>query len=169
MSGLVIAQSFVVDVVPTAKGRGRSRIVNGHPLIYTPDATRSAEKVIRDHLRASGAIFYPRGVPVALRVTFGVARPKDAPRSEHYSPRRPDLPNYVMLVCDAGTGVLWEDDAQLVTIEAVKEHTDRPRIMLAVGVPLARPIPTLEYVQMAWERWVVQTLRNDALRLPRYE
>lgn len=163
---LVLQQAFSLDVTPTAKGRGRARVVAGRPMIYTAHATRDAEHAIRDQLRAAGAIFYPRGVPVALRVTFAVARPKDVPRSEHYSPRRPDLPNYVMLVCDAGTGVLWEDDSQIVTIEAVKEHMDRPRVLLATGVPLARAIPDLLYVRMAWERWVADAIANAELRLP---
>lgn len=152
MSRLVCQQAFTLNVRPVPKGRGRSRIVDGHPIIYTPNETREAEAEIRELLHAAGAFLYPRGVPVSLRVTFGTQRPKDGPRREHYSPRRPDLPNFLMLVCDAGTGVLWDDDAQIVTVEATKEHMDRPRVILATGVPLVQDVPTAEFTRMTWER-----------------
>src|SRR5438045_1033360 len=92
---------------------------------------------MRAMLSAAEPLCYPRGVPVALRVTFFVRRPKDTPRREQYTPRRPDLPNYLMLICDVGTGVLWADDSQIVTIDAAKELTDgTPGLVLVTGVPM---------------------------------
>ena len=154
-----LPQSFVVRMEPVAKGRPRTAMRGDRPMIYTPTGTRDAEQTIRDALREQGAQLYPRGVPVELRVTFGVTRPKDAPSREDHPPRRPDLPNYLMLVCDAGTGVLWDDDAQVVRVRCEKVNVTRPRVIVNVGVPMdeSRVAPSF---LMRWERWVLEQERK---------
>lgn len=147
---LRLVQSFVLPWTPTAKGRPRTVVRNGRPIVYTPNSTRNAEAAIRLLLIERKVHYYHRGLPVSLHVTFGLNRPNEAPRRELYPPRRPDLANYLMLLSDAGTGILWEDDSQLVMVEAQKLYTATPLVKLTCGVPMETGIPL--HMLMAWER-----------------
>lgn len=149
---LHLTQSFTLPWAPTAKGRPRTAVRGGRAIIYTPSRTRNAEAAIRLLLMERKLHFYPRGVPVSMHVVFGLARPNEAPKREQYPPRRPDLANYLMLLCDAGTGVLWEDDSQVVMIDARKEYVGSPKIMLTLGVPMVDHVAP--HLSMAYERVV---------------
>lgn len=113
----------------------------GVPIVYTPTATRKAEAAIRAALIDQGAQLYDRWAPLALEAVFAVAKPKKAAGYLSHSARRPDLTNYLMLLADAGTGVLWRDDAQLAVIRASKLYTKgAPYVRLTVEpVAIVRP------------------------------
>jgi Holliday junction resolvase RusA-like endonuclease len=130
-------QIFEIPWEPTAKGRPKFVRATGNA--YTPAETRHAEAAIRDLLIARGAQLYSREVPVAIEVTFYVARPASAPRRVLMPTKRPDLDQYVKLLLDAGAGILWQDDSQIVEIRAVKAFA---------GAELA---PTPRQVLVAWE------------------
>lgn len=68
------------------------------------------------------------GGPVRLRIGFYLPRPKSLKRSETMHQKAPDLDKLVRSVGDALTGVLWNDDKQVVDLRAVKRYT-------AIGVP----------------------------------
>lgn len=58
--------------------------------------------------------------PIALTLTFWLARPKTVERS---SPSvKPDLDNLVKAVADALNKIAWADDGQIVRIEAEKRY-----------------------------------------------
>ena len=111
-------QTFRLMWEPTAKGR--PRFVRGTGKTYTPSKTRNAEAALKTLLQDAGARLYPRDVPLAVEMVFWVARPRTAPKRITMPAKRPDLDQYVKLTLDGGTGLLWEDDAQIVRIEARK-------------------------------------------------
>ena len=97
--------------------------------------------VVQDAARA----VFPPEVPllsghVELRLEFQVMRPKG-----HYGARglrasapvhpttKPDLLKMARAVEDALTGVLWRDDAQIVTEILTKRYADRPGVVVRVG------------------------------------
>lgn len=51
---------------------------------------------------------------------------------------RPDLDNYVKQVFDGLNGLLWEDDSQIVKLEATKVYSETPCLYILVS-PLASP------------------------------
>lgn len=120
----------------------------GIPFVYTPKETRRAEEAVRRALRDAGAVMYPPGVPLDLMLLFVVRKPVKAPRYLTHPPRRPDLANYVMLASDAGTGVLWHDDAQLAVVVAEKRYGERPAIHLVVRPVVMRGAP--ERIGTSW-------------------
>lgn len=123
-------QSFDLPWEPTAKGRPRA---TRKGIVYTPTKTRHAEAAIRYLLVDKGAHLFERAVPLAVAATFYVHRPASAPRRVVLPVKRPDLDQYVKLVLDAGTGVLWHDDAQIVYLQAWKRFAiGGPHIELAV-------------------------------------
>jgi crossover junction endodeoxyribonuclease RusA len=71
---------------------------------------------------------------VTLTVTFLLPKPKRPKHERHIT--RPDLDKLVRGVCDALTGVLWEDDSQVTCIMAVKRYADeddRPGVYIRVA------------------------------------
>lgn len=130
-------QVFDIPWEPTAKGRPKFVRATGNA--YMPAETRHAEAAIRDLLIARGAQLYPRETPLAIEVTFYVARPASAPRRVLMPTKRPDLDQYVKLLLDAAAGILWVDDSQIVEIHAVKAFAG------------AELVPTPRQVLIAWE------------------
>lgn len=51
---------------------------------------------------------------------------------------RPDVDNYSKTICDSMTGVLWLDDAQIVTLHIGKWYGEKPRVEIEV-IELAFP------------------------------
>lgn len=121
---------------PVAKGRPRITR-DGHA--YTPGRTRSAEAWVK------GCIVQQVGQPclegpLDLDVIVVLAIPVSWPRKKREGAAaglvrpvsRPDLDNYAKLICDAGNGLLWKDDSQIVSATLAKAYGQKPGITLTV-------------------------------------
>lgn len=113
-------QTFHIPWEPTAKGRPRFARAGTTVRTYTPEPTRHAEAAIRHLLVAAKAKRYDEGAPLRVSLRFNVARPASAPKRVRHPAKRPDLDQYVKLMLDAGNGILWPDDAQIVELWASK-------------------------------------------------
>ncbi len=107
----------------------------GFPRAYTPVKTRSAECDVISYLTAAWR-YSPVDGPVTLQITFYVPLPKSTSKRKANDliasgvVKRPDLDNYVKLVCDAANGVLWNDDSQIWSLQAKKVYSSTGRIEL---------------------------------------
>ncbi len=73
----------------------------------------------------------PLSGPLKLTVLCVFTRPKTGkPRAHHVT--KPDLDNLVKFIADAGNGLLWEDDRQIVQIRAVKIYHKEAKTVLTV-------------------------------------
>ena len=77
-------------------------------------------------------VFAAAGVPVRLCITFVFERPKSAPASRTRPTVKPDLDKLTRSSCDALTGVLWADDAQVVEISVNKIYGSPERVIVSV-------------------------------------
>jgi Holliday junction resolvase RusA-like endonuclease len=119
---------FTVDIDPIGKARPRFT-KTGHA--YTPQKTKDAEELIAAAYRATSGGCIPKGVPVELGVTAHFPIPKSFSQkkrdavldSEILPTKKPDADNILKLVADALSGVAYEDDAQVVRMEVLKEYT----------------------------------------------
>jgi Holliday junction resolvase RusA-like endonuclease len=75
--------------------------------------------------------------PLELYLSFTVLRPEGhvgrrglRPSAPPYPARRPDLTKLVRAVEDAATGLLWHDDAQVVTQTATKRYGTMPGVVI---------------------------------------
>jgi len=125
---------FTVYGEPVAKGRPRYSTRGGFPRSYTPAKTLRAE----DDFRAQALSRRP-SKPVTGQVDLEVSFYRSIPKSFSKRKRqdaldgriapttRPDVDNYVKLICDAMNGIFWQDDAQIVCMRVHKKYSDTPR------------------------------------------
>lgn len=69
--------------------------------------------------------------PVSLCAKFYLKKPKTS--KNEYAVVKPDLDNFLKAVMDAGNGVLWEDDSQIVSLSADKDYLTDYGIVLMYG------------------------------------
>ena len=122
---------FKIDLILDPVAKGRPRVCrNGRA--YTPEKTRRAEEAMRWQI---GLAMKDRAVPMfggplAVEVELRFARPKSVKRAHHTV--KPDIDNAVKLIGDAGNGLIWSDDSQIVQLSARKVYCDRGMIKLWV-------------------------------------
>ncbi len=122
-------KTFVIVTIPgrpVAKGRPRL----GRHGVYTPKTTTAAEESLQWALRKACPL--PLEGPLELSVAFcfhypkswrKVARDAVEEGAEPWYMGRPDLDNLLKLLTDAGNGILWKDDAQVVKVDAQKVYS----------------------------------------------
>lgn len=134
-NGVVEKLMLETDVVMTPTPKGRPRFTS-HGRTYTPAATMKAEKEVADKLRLAaigwGGV-WPKTGPLAVEVDFMMPVPQSwskkkkqqAHDGDLWHTSRPDVDNLLKLVLDAANGVLWVDDAQIVSFGASKSYADK--------------------------------------------
>jgi crossover junction endodeoxyribonuclease RusA len=63
-----------------------------------------------------------RDIPIGVSVSVALPRPKSLPRKQASHVKKPDLDKLIRAVLDALTGIGYEDDSQVVMIDAIKEY-----------------------------------------------
>lgn len=116
--------TIVLPITPVVKGRPR---LNGR-VVFTPVKTRRFENecqwLMRSHYKhkaLTGA--------VAVKIVFALKKPKTSKRiypDGHVG----DLDNFVKAVCDAGNGILWLDDCQIVDLHCFKIYAHSASITI---------------------------------------
>ena len=117
---------------PIPKARARTCVRNGRVMSFTPKATADAEANIRAQLMNQKA-FYAKGMPLRVDLKFYITKPPSVSKKRIYPVTRPDIDNYVKLVCDALNQYLFEDDSQIVELHAIKAYGTPPRIEIEVS------------------------------------
>lgn len=91
--------------------------------MYTPQRSQEAEKHIAAAWAAKKGPLYPKGTKLKLSMFFTEDGTSLVVTPLEYEDRvsiRGDIDNYVKTVMDGLNGVAWEDDVQVVQIEASK-------------------------------------------------
>lgn len=133
------AVQFWVAGVPQPQGSMSAHVVNGRAVMFSANAKRL--KPWRDAVAAQAlqawAIGAWQGAPleggVHLRLQFAFVRPASA--RKRVTPHvKPDLDKLQRAVLDALTGVVYVDDAQVVSVTASKIYRPSgPGVLVAVG------------------------------------
>lgn len=127
---------ITIQVEPTAKGRPRTSYRNGVVRTYTPQKTQNAQEFIKARLLRHRQQAFPAGVPLHLTCTFYRTKSRYLPRRETIPWRKPDLPNFLSLVCDAMTKMLYDDDAQISYVTMKKRWTNKPYGYITIKLEL---------------------------------
>ena len=122
-----MAITFTVWGVAQPKGSAKAFVPKGWTrAVVTSDNPKNKgwqQLVAEAANRAIGET--PRALhtgPVRLVVMFYLPRPKSLPRRATDHLKKPDLDKLVRSVKDALTQVIWQDDSQVVQIEASKTY-----------------------------------------------
>lgn len=127
--------SFIVPGEPKAKGRPRFSNRGGFVRTYTDAQTTSKEGEVKWYFQQAnlpkieeGSIFLGIKVYREIPKSFGKKKRQAALLGQLRPTSRPDLDNYLKLVCDALNGLAWHDDSQVTTIACDKYYSDSPRL-----------------------------------------
>lgn len=115
--------AFEVRGLPIPQGSTRAWVVNGKPIITsTAKGLGSWRRLVADVAQQFAPPDLWNG-PIRLELTFGLPKPKSAPKTRRVWPdKRPDLDKLVRAVLDALTHIVFSDDAQIVELHATKEY-----------------------------------------------
>jgi Holliday junction resolvase RusA-like endonuclease len=147
--------TFTVYGTAQPKGSARAFIPKGWTRPVITSATKGLkgwEQTIRGvaQFKSNGEMFLG---PMTLHITFCLPRPKSLKKSVPHI-KRPDLDKLIRGATDALTGIIWKDDAQLVSIIAEKLYAptaeDAPRAHFVIervgeGQTILLPKPTEEF------------------------
>lgn len=137
----------VIPGLPVAQGRPRLAVVGGHARAYSPAKATSWRGSAQVHMQRAlsecvapwATPAFPPGVPLHVSIEAVWSQPASAPKRDRalrrYRPSRPDGDNVGKAVLDAGNGILWHDDAQVVVLHVVKvtgAHGEEPRVTVVV-------------------------------------
>lgn len=130
MNSSAVCLEFPVE--PTPKGRPRFTR-NGRP--YTPLETVAFERIIAGYARQQYGTRTPLCGALMVSIAFLFIRPKSVKRILHTV--KPDLDNLIKAVTDPLNKILWNDDAQIVRIEATKSYLNQGSPMIHMKIESA--------------------------------
>ena len=122
---------LIIYSEPIPKARARTCVRNGRVMSFTPKATADAEAYIKMQL-VERHEFFAKGTPLKVNLAFYITKPPSVSKKRIYPVTRPDIDNYVKLVCDALNQYLFEDDSQIVELHATKAYGNPPRIDIEI-------------------------------------
>lgn len=134
----MLALESTTFTVPFVRGKERPRFARGK--IYTPRVTQKSEEEIGLAYKAAGGAFAPKGVPVTVAITVHKAPAKSTAKKVlmKLDLRKPDLDNVIKLVLDGLNGAAYEDDSQVVSIEAGRVWSipgEEDATLITVSIP----------------------------------
>ena len=127
--------SFTIPIVPVGQRRARACVRGRHAAVYKDKVQELAENVLMTCLAACRPKEPLRG---SLRLTIRAFLPVPASKPKRWKAQalngfigpttKPDLDNMVKHLCDCLTQMrFFEDDRQIVQLDAVKMYSAEPR------------------------------------------
>lgn len=132
---------FTVIGEPQGKGRPIFSRVGPGVRTRTPDKTVLYENLIRTEFRRQcGALRFPDGVPLDVRVIAFYAIPKAVSKKKKEMmlerkirpTKKPDWDNIGKVVADSLNEVAYKDDAQVADAQVRKFYSEQPRIEVVI-------------------------------------
>ncbi len=142
--------AFTAYGIPAPKGSMKAFMPKGarFPVVTHDNArTRPWASLVKaaalDALNGSVSIPLALG-PVSLSVAFYMPKPKSLPKRVTCCTKKPDVDKLCRLILDSLTGVIWQDDSQVVELRARKVYVQEqgmPRAEIRVEEYAAREVP----------------------------
>lgn len=112
---------FIVKGTPVPKARPRAAIRGEHAVIYTPKNTAQFELYVKQ-IAAENAPPKLLAGAISLNLQFMLQRPQSLPAKIMHNTKKPDIDNLSKSVMDALEGVIYERDAQIVSLLVNKDY-----------------------------------------------
>ena len=132
---------FFIPGDPVGKERPRATSASGCVRMYTPPKTAAYEEQVKLCARAAMAGKAPLAGAVSIRLNIGLKVPKSVSKrlqmsmlsSGTHPCKKPDIDNVIKAVCDACNGITYEDDKQIVAVEAVKSYMEETGVAVEMA------------------------------------
>lgn len=116
-------------------------------MAYDPPKSRNWKATAQQHMRDEMGAQVPLQGPLQVVVQAVFTCPssehrKTRPRLRRWHSKRPDVENVAKAVLDAGSGVVWRDDAQvarLVVVKHIGAQDEAPGVIVSVESLEAEP------------------------------
>jgi len=108
---------------PIGQGRGRAVRTGAGVRIVDPEKSRNWKHYAQMHMSTAVIAPYTEALKVTIWAYWGCPKGEErkrTPRPEQYRAKIPDADNVMKAVFDAGNGVLWNDDRQIVDCRIMK-------------------------------------------------
>jgi len=129
---------------PFAKKRHRCACRGRHPVAYDSQAAETkkqrlalCDQIDREHL--AGTIHLLENNYLHLNAIFYIEPPPSNTKSSRNAklwglelPTQSDLDNRIKYLCDLGNGILWTDDAKIVSINAIEKYAESACTILEI-------------------------------------
>ena len=119
--------SFTISGTAIPKARPRSTKIGNRAIMYTPDKTKNFE----NYVKLVAAQHAPEELltsALEVMLDFLFQRPKSLPKKIRYHTKKPDIDNLAKSVLDALEGIIYINDAQVISLRVTKDY----------GAPLCR-------------------------------
>lgn len=119
--------TFTISGVAIPKARPRATKIGNRAVMYTPAKTKQFE----NYVKLVAAQHAPEELLITaleVRLDFLFHRPKSLPKKIRYHTKKPDVDNLAKSVLDALEGIIYVNDAQVISLQVTKDY----------GAPLCR-------------------------------
>lgn len=119
--------TFTISGTAVPKARPRTTKRGNKAIMYTPDKTKQFE----NYVKLVAAQHAPEELltsALAVQLDFFLQRPKSLPLKIMYHTKKPDIDNLAKSVLDALEGIIYVNDAQVISLQVTKDY----------GAPLCR-------------------------------
>jgi Holliday junction resolvase RusA-like endonuclease len=130
---------FTVYGEPVAQGRPRATMINGHIRMYDPKKSRDFKeyvKLVASEHRPEKLLEGPISLVVKVYKptlkSFSKKKKAAAEAGQLRPTSKPDVSNYLKLIEDALTGVIWKDDSQIIDCSISKYYSETPRTEIQI-------------------------------------
>ena len=135
---------IIIELAGEPRGKGRPRFVRRTGNAYTPASTASFEACLRHAAALTMAGRPPLEGALAVQVSAYFTVPQSWPAKKKAAAlagairptKRPDADNICKML-DGLNGIVFRDDAQVVTATIEKFYSDRPRLTVEVAQSFA--------------------------------
>ena len=130
---------ITIPIEPVSQLRPRATSRGGYTRVYDPPKVKAYKDNVRKFLED-----YPikkfSDVELDVKAKFYLPVQKSISKKEqelrlsnvHRPKVKADLDNYIKSLLDALNGLVWDDDAKIVHLEADKYYAEQPRIEIEV-------------------------------------
>ena len=134
---------YVFDIVPVPQGRPRFARRGKFTQTYDPPKSKKFKGELAELAReqlTEHQFYAGNHVPIEVHLRFYIPLLKSFNKTKCdmalngclRPPTRPDIDNYLKGTLDGLNGIFWEDDGQIVEIQAGKYYSDNPRIEMEI-------------------------------------
>lgn len=130
-------QEFWISTIPSGQARPRFARMGKFVKTYDPAQSKGYKLDIKYQVMDAHPIKMQG--PLTMKVDFMMPRPKAHYGSKglkqnapFYHEKKPDIDNLIKAICDALTGILWDDDTQISVLLATKKYSEVPGIKIYI-------------------------------------